>query len=523
MDTGNKKIIELFIGQALATQVIPFAEWNTRLFPLVEQFNAIQTPPIEAQELCFIFDSIVSEEKEKQAEQNRDSEEEEIRKEFAKNKTKATHRLANFITKKYDIITVGEKEREMFVYRNGVYVQAENLIIYPEIQRVLNDQTTRASKGETFSKIADMTHHERSVFETAEYKYIPVKNGVYNLETGELLPHDSKYRFLFQLSLSYNPKADCPRTKDFLAQVLDEEQQKTVQEWLGYYFYRYYMFKKAIIFVGEGDTGKTTLLEVIINLLGKENTSSVSLQKMASDKFSAAHLYNKHGNLVDELSAKDITDTGYFKMATGGGSITGEYKFGNQFSFQNFSKFTFACNKIPDVTDFDDLAYFNRWMVIRFEKTIAKKIPNFILTLTTEEERSGLFNYAMEGLARLLTNGEFSYKKDAMETKKEMMRSGSSIAMFSAERIERQDGVELTKEEMYEAYTQFCNEKGLATETLKMLGTRLPFYVTYLLDGVIDGLDGKGKPARVRGWRNAKVKGNMSTGNLEMDKEVANF
>ena len=113
-------------------------------------------------------------------------------------------------------------------------------------------------------------------------------------------------------------------------------------------------------------------------------------------------MYEKHGNLVDELSARDITDTGTFKVATGGGSITGEYKFGNQFSFLNFSKFTFACNRIPDVnSDANDSAYFNRWIITRFENTITKKIPNFIATLTTEEERSGLFNLAMVGLKRL--------------------------------------------------------------------------------------------------------------------------
>jgi len=280
------------------------------------------------------------------------------------------------------------------------------------------------------------------------------------------------------------------------------EQIPTIQEWLGYYFYRSYIFKKAIIFVGEGDTGKTTFLEVITHLLGRENLSSISLQKMTSDKFAAAHLYEKHGNLVDELSAKDISDTGNFKIATGGGSITGEYKFGNQFSFLNFSKFTFACNKIPDVKDFDDEAYFNRWMVMRFEKTIEKKIPNFISTLTTEEERAGLFNYALIGLERLLEQGGFTYGKSAVDTKTEMMRSGSSIAMFSTERVEQEVGAEVSKEDMYDAYTTFCSQRGLAAETIKMLGTKFPFYATYATDGLITGMSGK----RVKGWRNVKVR-----------------
>ncbi len=276
-------------------------------------------------------------------------------------------------------------------------------------------------------------------------------------------------------------------------------QRLIIEEWLGFYFLRNYMFKKAIIFVGDGDTGKTTLLEVITHLLGRENISSISLQKMSSDKFSAAHLYEKHGNLVDELSARDISDTGAFKVATGGGSVTGEYKYGNQFSFQNFSKFTFACNRIPDVSDTNDNAYYNRWMIIRFENTITEKIPNFIKTLTTEEERSGLFNLAMKGLARLVKQQQFSYTNTAEETKTEMMRSGSSIAMFASDCLERADEEEISKEDMYEAYIAYCQKNKLSSQTKDMLGKRLSDYTNFISDGTSNA-------GKQRVWRNGKIR-----------------
>lgn len=439
--------------------------------------------------------------------------EETIRTTFKGGKAQGTFDLARYITKKFNIITVGEKEHEIFVYQDGIYFQSLNLIIKPEIQRILGPLTTHSAVTETVHKIASMTMRSRDIFTSAPLTLIPLSNGVYDRETHELLPHDPKYRFTYKFPIQYSKDAVCPRTSAFLDQVLDPEQRLTVEEWIGYYFHRNYMFKKAIIFVGDGDTGKTTLLEVIDFLLGKENISSVTLQKMAGDKFSAANLFEKHGNLVDELSAKDIHDTGNFKIATGGGSISGEYKFGNQFSFHNFSKLTFACNKIPDVKDFDDDAYFNRWMVVRFERTIEKKIPNFIKTLTTEEERSGLFNLAMQGLDRLLTNGQFSYSKTPMDTKRDMMRSGSSIAQFAAERLQQDLGNEMSKEDMYDAYCQFCIENEVTAETIKMLGTKLPFYVTYIGEGFISTLPGK---ARVRGWRNVAVK------NPELPVDAAN-
>ena len=428
-------------------------------------------------------------------------EEEALQKGFVAKKTEGTYDLAGYLTRKYDIITVGEKEREMYVYQNGIYFRSENEIIYPEIQRVLGKYITGGAKSETFHKIADMTSKNRSIFTSADLKFIPLANGVYNMGTKELLPQSPCYKFTYQFPVIYKAGEDCPKTKAFLHQVLSDEQFLIIQEWMGYYFYRNYMFKKAIIMVGEGDTGKTTLLETITNLLGKNNISSVTLHKMSSDKFAAAHLHGKHGNIVDELSARDISDTGNFKIATGGGSISGEYKYGNQFSFINFSKFTFACNKVPDVEDFDDDAYFGRWMIVRFGKKIEVKIPNFIQNLTTEDERSGLFNFAMDGLQRLLAQRSFSYRLSPMEIKTEMMRSGSSIAMFCSEGIMEETSNEISKEDMYEAYSKFCISNGLAQETIKMFGTKFLSYVKYATDGLITISTGK----QAKGWRNVKV------------------
>lgn len=432
-------------------------------------------------------------------------EEKEIAKSFIKEKTKGTYLLAQYLTKKYDIITVGEKEREMYVYQDGYYRRAENLIIYPEIQRILGAFTTKNAKNETFHKIADMTSSERSIFTNADLRYIPLANGVYDRIDSVLLPHDAKYRFKYQIPIIFDAQATCPRTEDYLDQVLTPEQRLTVEEWLGYYFYRNYMFKKAIIFVGEGDTGKTTLLEVITHLLGRENCASISLQKMTSDKFAGANMYEKHGNIVDELSAKDITDTNMFKIATGGGSLTGEYKFGNQFSFLNFAKLTFACNRIPDVEDFDDEAYFNRWMVIRFEKTITKKVPNFIATLTTEEERSGLFNLAMKGLARLLGQEKFSYALTASDTKMEMMKNGSSISGFVEDRIVKDVNGKVSNDDLYEAYEEYCDENGFTVDSKVALSAKLIMSAPWVKKTRLYALV-NGKQAQVRGVAGISLK-----------------
>src|ERR1035437_3329836 len=297
--------------------VMMFRGWN-------EQYNK---PKLSEKELSGVWESIKKTHIKNLKKSNKelpipedelsiDEQEEYIKKGYVKNKTQGSMLLASYIVKKYNIITVGEFERELFVYRDGIYKRAENEVIYPEIQRLVGNEVTKNAKTETFHKITDMTHHPREVFESADNRFIPLANGVYDLEDDVLLPHDPKYRFKFKSPVIYSADAKSPLTEALFEQILSPEQCLIIEEWLGYYFYRNYMFKKAIIFVGEGDTGKTTLLEVITFLLGRTNLSSVALQKMATDKFSAAHLYEKHGNLVDELSPRDISDTGAFKIAT---------------------------------------------------------------------------------------------------------------------------------------------------------------------------------------------------------------
>ncbi len=501
--TGSRNdSLASIIGQLLLAQ--PEKKWYSDVLPAVEKINATYNPPLPQEELLATFTSIMNRERASRTEASGGSnndDENELRAAFKKNKAEGTYALAQWLTKKYSIITLGEQLYEFFVYEDGIYFQAMNHILYPEVQRILGGMTTQSAKVETVNKVASMTMQPRSVFTGAPLNFVNLANGVYDRDTKTLLPHDPKYKFTHKFPIIYDKDAVCPLTDAFLDTVLEPEQRLAVEEWIGYFFYRAYPFKKAIIFVGEGDTGKTTLLEVLTHLLGTENISSVTLQKMSSDKFAAVNLFEKHANLVDELSARDIVDTAAFKIATGGGSIAGERKFGNAFVFRNHSKLTFATNKIPDVKDFDDEAYFNRWMPLRFEKTIVKKIPNFIRILSTDAERSGLFNLGMRGLDRLLEQGRFSYNKSSLETKMEMMRSSSSIAQFAAEMCERQDGNEISKEEMYESYTKFCSTRDVAAETMKMLGTRLPSYVTYLSEGkMYNGT------SRDRCWRNVALK-----------------
>lgn len=142
-------------------------------------------------------------------------------------------------------------------------------------------------------------------------------------------------------------------------------------------------------------------------------------------------------------------------------------------------------------------------MVISLEKTIENKVSNFINTITTSEEISGLFNLAMRGLNRLLKQDGFSYKNSGIDTKLKMMQS-NSISRFAMEACYKDVGKEISKEEFYEAYVVFCDTKGISPETIAMVGRRLPFCANYVTDVQMTGFRDS-RVAQVKGWRNISL------------------
>ncbi len=413
------------------------------------------------------------------------------------------HNIANSLLNQYQFKTIpGKKSDEIYVYINGIYDSDGRNVIRVEVEQILGPDCKTHYVNEVVNKIARKSIIKRESLGNNNVNLICLNNGVLDLRTMKLLEHSPKYRFMSKIPISYNPKLECPKIEDFIHDILYEEDINTIQEWFGYMLFRGYHIKKGIIFVGDSDTGKTTLLNLIIKFIGKKNISGVSLQKLSSDKFSGAHLYNKHANIYDDLSVTDVADTGSFKIATGGGYISGEYKFGDQFQFINFAKLTFATNKIPmtKLND-DDIAYYKRWIVLMFENIFDdnnKKTDKYLIDkLTTEKELSGLLNWSLVGLKRLLKNSKFSYGKDVDEVKRIVERNASDIARFSQDCLIEEEGTWYSKQNLYDEYKEFCGLNMLPLLTKEKFGRDITKACHFIIDS---------RQGQLTGWRNVKVK-----------------
>ncbi len=400
---GRNNAIAALVGKLLPTA--PEDRWDEEILPVALAINKTYNPPQGDEDVIKTYESIVKKEKErrlnlklsieniKKIETDFETQikiKNSLREILKNNQKQGIWVVAEYLISNHNIKTIGNRDntKDIYLYRDGVY-KVDYGLIREEILDITQDLVGSHFREEVMKVIKEKTYKERRYF-IIDPSLINFKNGVYDIQNKKLLPHSPEYLFLHQIPIIYDENADCPKIKKFLNEILDEESVRVIQEWFGYCLHRSYFIKKATIFLGERDTGKTTLLKVLEKFLGGENISGVSLQKISSDRFALSNLFQKQANIYDDLSFKDIKDNGVFKMLTGSGTVTGEKKFGDQFQFRNYAKLTFSCNKIPKIADTDDEAYFNRWILIRFEHKPEKPDKFLFEKITTEVEMSGL-------------------------------------------------------------------------------------------------------------------------------------
>ncbi|MFA6074130.1 MAG: phage/plasmid primase, P4 family [Candidatus Woesearchaeota archaeon] len=414
--------------------------------------------------------------------------------------------VVKYLFNKFSFKTIyGTKGETIYFYDSGIWNKRGKEIIQTETERILNENCNCDIIKEVYEKIKRLTSISQEDFDNIPEELICLNNGILNLNTRDFIEHSPVYYFKTKIPVEYDKLKDCPEIKKFIEEMVYPEDVPVIQEWFGFMLYRRYFIKKAMILFGEKDTGKTILLNLIMKFLGKrENTSGINLQRISSgDKFALSSLKDKYANIFDDLSSKDLSDNGGFKIATGGGYITAEYKFGDSFQFMTFAKNIFATNKIPNVQEVNDDAYYDRWIPIPFDNQIEKESQDkFLLDrITTKEEMSGLLNWSLDGLKRLFDNGKFSYNKNSKEIKIIMERQNNPLVAFVQDVLVQKDGNSIEKEVMYQVYCEYCNMYKFSKMSKEQLGRNLAKYSYYI--------ESKGGNKRV--WRNVSISDTYDT------------
>lgn len=275
--------------------------------------------------------------------------------------------------------------------------------------------------------------HFEPVEQSDDSVLINLQNGTFEIgPAGQQLREFRAADFLrHQLPFRYDPAATAPRFQTFLDEVLpDRDQQNIIAEYLGYIFTRDLKLEKSLLLHGNGANGKSVVFDVTNALLGRENVANYSLSDLL-EEHNRAQIANKLLNYGSEINASVTKDT--FKNLVSGEPIMARLKYGNSFMMENYAKLAFNCNELPRDIEHSD-AYFRRLIIIHFAKTIAEKDQDKDLAAKIiASELSGVFNWVIGGLRRLLANRKFTQSAKVEEAVQNYRKDSDSVAGFLEE------------------------------------------------------------------------------------------
>ena len=304
---------------------------------------------------------------------------------------------------------------------------------------------------------------------------VAVQNGLLNVITKTLEKYTNKHYITQKLPIIFNPNVKSKTFRDFIKKVIpNKKQQKQVQQLIGHILFGKILTETCLILLGGGSNGKTILLLTIAKFLGgSKNVSSHSIQALCYDKFVTGEIKGKLANICADLPHKELMNTANFKALTSGDSVQAYVKHVQRtVSFIPTTKYIFSANQIPPVTSEEDCyAWYRRFIFADFPITFTKEnsTPRQTLldTLSTPEVFSEILNWALEGLADLIKNGDVTDKPTVAEIRLQYIKRSDSALAYFEDKVKCTNNSEdyIFTNEWFRDYANYCLENNLKPKT----------------------------------------------------------
>lgn len=301
--------------------------------------------------------------------------------------------------------------------------------------------------------------------------HLNVQNGVIDLKTGTLSPHQRTYS-LRQCNASFDPTADMSVWRQFVADIFpDPEMQHYVQVMLGYAITGAVYEEMFGIFHGYGKNGKSTLCNIISHVIGDYSgdipTSELTIKRNPSDN--CPHLARQVGKRIlfaNEPPEGMILGDDAIKKLGSRDNVSVCAKFKDPFEIKPTWLMIVRCNNRPQIRAVDD----GVWRRV-------KEIP-FTQIFTTPDKTidQRMIDNHSQAILRWLVDGAMEYHKsgglpvcqsvdDACET---YHRESDSIMGWMTDCVVADRGI-VEFQTLWESYTQWVNDNGGYPHSAKRL------------------------------------------------------
>ena len=152
--------------------------------------------------------------------------------------------------------------------------------------------------------------------------------------------------------------------------------------------------RKAFYLYGPKRSGKSTVLTLIEDFLGRDNCSALNVSQIGS-RNGSAELVGKLANIANETVSKKTIEDDVFKALVSGETVMVEKKFKDPMPYRNTAKLFFGANGFPRVSD-ESEAVWDRLTILSFPNSCPEDKADHDLGRKIDKERSGILNWALK-------------------------------------------------------------------------------------------------------------------------------
>ncbi|RDY26246.1 DNA primase [Romboutsia weinsteinii] len=361
-------------------------------------------------------------------------------------------KLTKYLIENENIVKINN---QLNIYKDGYY--SGNLLDIEKVMLKYIKNSTKTPRNEIL-KYLELICDNKALSDT---RHIVFNNGVFDLESKELLEHSPKYIIKNKIMYDYNPSAYHELLDKTIDKICcnDKDLRLVIEEMIGYTLLRRNEIGKSFILTGNGSNGKSTLLHLINELLGEANISAVSLKEL-SDRFKTFQLEGKLANIGDDISSEYIQDDSTFKKLVTGDKVNVEKKGIDPYDFKNYSKLIFSANELPRINDLS-VGLKRRLVFIPFNAVFSKKDDDyepFIKDkLTSKDAMEYLLKISIDGLYRILNKKSITNCKACNEIWCEYEEINNPVTLFTKNHKIENESVN----DIYRRYQLWCAESGL--------------------------------------------------------------
>ena len=315
---------------------------------------------------------------------------------------------------------------------------------------------------------------------------INIENGIFDLRTHTLIPHNPDFLFSKVMNASYLPDADLNDLyeKTYFCKVIknainnpDRDKQendflfKSVLNVLGYLMIKGNPKRKIPIIVGPTATGKSLIVKVLNEIFGSyagSAAASTFMKTRRSESDIRPELVKNADTrilTVVETDQNTVFDTVLLKSMSGSDQINFRRPYKSTVTFRFQGTIIFLTNFIPHFSNIEDAAFLDRILSINFRNTVPEDKRDVYLDKKLFQEKDKILTLLLYHASLYYASNEQIILSNEMKINKEKLileRSNLPVKFMEDKLIFHHEGQPLigqrkySKAFIYDQFYQYC-------------------------------------------------------------------